>query len=42
MWYHKNEKTYFLTWEPRGVLSLRLSIGYIDTFEEVWELTFDI
>lgn len=34
--------TYFLKMEPRGIMSIRFSLGYMDTKEDVWELTFDI
>ena len=34
--------TYYMTLERIGVISLRLSMGYVDVKNEVYELTFDI
>jgi hypothetical protein len=33
---------YYMTLERLGVLKLRLSMGYVDLKNEVYELTFDI
>jgi len=34
--------TYFLKVEHRGIISIRLSMGYMDRKNEVYEMTFDI
>jgi hypothetical protein len=34
--------TYYMTFEPRGIISLRVSVGYVDVKNEVYEVTFDI
>ena len=34
--------TYYMTLERLGILTIRLSMGYVDMKNEVYELTFDI
>jgi hypothetical protein len=34
--------TYYMTLERRGIISLRVSMGYMDAENEVYEMTFDI
>ncbi len=34
--------TYFMKFEPRGMMSIRVRMGYMDVKEDVWEMTFDI
>ena len=34
--------TYYMTVERLGILTLRLSVGYMDVKNEVYEVTFDI
>lgn len=34
--------TYYMTLERLGILTIRLSMGYVDVKNEVYELTFDI
>ena len=32
--------TCYLTWEPRSLMSFRVSMGYIDRCNEVYEVSF--
>jgi hypothetical protein len=34
--------TYYMTVEHMGILTLRVSMGYVDVKNKVYELTFDI
>lgn len=34
--------TYYMHLERRGIMSLRVSMGYVDVKNEVYEVTFDI
>ena len=34
--------TYYMTWERRGIISLRVSMGYVDAKDGIYEMTFDI
>ena len=34
--------TYYMKFERRGIISLRLSMGYVDVANGVYEVTFDI
>jgi hypothetical protein len=34
--------TYFMKLEPRGIISLRVRMGYVDVKNDIWEMTFDI
>ena len=42
MVFQKMGLTCYMTLERRGIMSLRLSMGYMDRENEVYEMTFDI
>jgi len=42
MIFQNNGFTYYMTLERRGIITLRLSMGYMDVKNKVYELTFDI
>ena len=42
MVFQKMGLTYYMTFERMGVMSLRVSMGYMDRKNEVYEVTFDI
>ena len=42
MIFQSNCLSFFLTFQPKGFLSFRFSMGYIDAKDEVYELTLDL
>ena len=42
MIFENKGKTFYMTVERMGIITLRLSLGYVDLKNEVYELTFDI
>ena len=42
MVFQNKDLTYYMTVERMGILTLRVSMGYMDVKNAIWELTFDI
>ncbi len=42
MTFKKKGLTYYMTFEHRGIISLRVVMGYVDLMDKVFEMTFDI
>jgi hypothetical protein len=42
MVFQNKSVTYYLTLKAKSITSLRISMGYIDSHNEVYEVTFDI